>query len=124
MFTSAVKYRENDHTRVFGEQDGFQLAIAMIDIGTYNFDDLDGRELSEYLEITVKNYETSEDGGRGENLELHKCSDQEISFENSDVSKFHLASGEERKAIDALKTYFWCFDQSDLEIINDVDSLI
>ena len=54
LFTSAVKANYNDENRIFTEDDGFQIAIAVADGRTIpNYVDPLGRELHEYLEIVV-----------------------------------------------------------------------
>ena len=48
-FTSAEKVKFNDENRVFGEKDGFQMAIALVDNDTADFRDARGREQDEYI---------------------------------------------------------------------------
>ena len=54
LITTAVKANYNDENRIFTEEDGFQIAIAVGDSRTFpNFTDPFGREIHEYLEIVV-----------------------------------------------------------------------
>jgi len=43
-FTSAEKAKFNDQNRIFGEKDGFQMAIAVVDPNMPDFKDPKGRE--------------------------------------------------------------------------------
>ena len=50
LFTSQLKYRYNDATRIFKEKDGFQMAIAINDASDLSLSAAEG-----FLEIEVFN---------------------------------------------------------------------
>ena len=39
LHSSAEKVKFNDENRIFGEEDGFQLAIALVDFGNEDWSD-------------------------------------------------------------------------------------
>ena len=56
QFTSTLTHKQNDFRHKFTEQDGFQIAIAIVD--SYNADtdysDYSGRPLEEYAIIQIE----------------------------------------------------------------------
>ena len=57
LFTSAIKYRYNDDSRIFTEKDGFQMALAVIDQRTFpTYHDELNRELEDYTELKLFNF--------------------------------------------------------------------
>ena len=81
LFTSATKVRHHDQERVFTQNDGYALAFAVIDFATYpDNSDILGRELGEYLNVTVSNdsidYENGEFGSR--QIQIHRCEHEEL----------------------------------------------
>ena len=46
-----MRHKENDESRIFTEEDGFQIAIAVVDPRTRTGEDFQGRELEEYIEV-------------------------------------------------------------------------
>ena len=79
LFTSAIKYNANDESRLFGESDGFQLAIAIYDIinqpGQKN---KWNRDIEEYLKIKVKylekDFNNLDEQFISSELKIQKCS--------------------------------------------------
>ena len=53
LFTATTLKNFNDKSNAFTEEDGFQVAFAVIDSSTADYTDKAGRELSEYLEVIV-----------------------------------------------------------------------
>ena len=53
LFTATTLKNFNDKSNVFTEEDGFQVAFAVIDQNSADYTDVSGRKLSEYLEVTV-----------------------------------------------------------------------
>lgn len=52
VFTTTVEKNANEG-RIFDKEDGLQFAIAVIDFNGENFDDVEGREFNEYLNLGV-----------------------------------------------------------------------
>ena len=52
VFTTTVEKNANEG-RIFDKEDGLQFAIAVIDFNGENFDDVEGREFNEYLNLDV-----------------------------------------------------------------------
>ena len=55
-FTSTLKEKQHDFNDKFGEQDGFQVAVAILDYSTWDTDysDWSGRDLDEYAFIEIQ----------------------------------------------------------------------
>ena len=82
LFTSTLLKNYNYNTRYFKQDDGFQMAFAIIDYAGENGEDEANRDLSEYLEIEIWQTYFSETGDSKEDKQLsfHKCSDEELGF--------------------------------------------
>ena len=53
VFRSIIMSDYNDFSHKFTEDDGFQVAFAVIDFGTADYSDVAGRQLEEYLNVKV-----------------------------------------------------------------------
>ena len=83
LFTSTVMKNYNGYEDKFTEDDGLQIAFAVIDFETDDYSDVAGRQLEEYLEIEVSfatyNWEDP-DGITSKKvvIEHHPCTDAEL----------------------------------------------
>ena len=53
LFTFTTLTNHNQYDRKFTEDDGFQVAFAVVDYSFEDYSDVDGRLLADYLEINV-----------------------------------------------------------------------
>ena len=66
MFTTTTMARQNDFSRKFTEEDGFQVAFAVVDYASADYSDAKGRQLSDYLNVWIWLEEFNEDLPNGE----------------------------------------------------------
>ena len=81
LFTSTVLKGYNYNTRYFKQDDGFQLAFAIVDYAGDNGNDAWDRPLDDYLNVHIwQTYfsETGEDEKEDLYIDFHKCSDEEL----------------------------------------------
>ena len=108
---------QNDFSRKFTEDDGFQVAFAVIDNQSKDYSDVAGRQLEEYLKVKVSkqtfNYGTS-DGELVEIIEIehHACSDSELGLDDSGETKFNKIVEESLQELKNTKHLMRCFDHS------------
>ena len=70
------------------------MAFAVVDYAADNFQDSQGRNLEDYLNVTVTLVELSEEDEENGNpedikIETHKCTDEELGLDGSGKSKFY-----------------------------------
>ena len=53
LFTLTTLTNHNQYDRKFTEDDGFQVAFAVVDYSNDELSDVDGRLLADYLEVYV-----------------------------------------------------------------------
>ena len=115
LFTSTIMKNYNDYSRKFTEDDGFQLAFAVIDYQTDDLTDVAGRQLEEYLRVKLSwsNINFTEDEFEFIEIEHHPCSDSELGLDDSGDSKFSpmIDEGTLKELTDA-KHLWRCFDHS------------
>ena len=80
IFTQSVIQDYYDDTHNFSFDDGFRFAFAITDSRTADFSDPQGRDFSEFIEITADqyNYQDNEDGVTElsmEPIDIHLCSE-------------------------------------------------
>ena len=116
LFTSTILKKENDKSRVFTQEDGFQIAFAVVDDSTKDYSDRAGRLLSEYLEVTVSQsyYDSysNENAYTSTPLKTHPCTEAELGLDNAGNSKFYPIIEEDREDLMKAKPFFMCFDHS------------
>ena len=123
MYTSIIKHNYNDFSDKFTEEDGFQLAFAVIDFGTGNYSDVGGRQLDEYLKVKVT--QVNVDASSGEpnfeaiNIEHHACSEAELGLDDSGDSKFGPILETDLQQLKMAQPHMRCFDHSQVVIAND-----
>ena len=86
--------RQNDFSRKFTQEDGFQVAFAVIDYGSDDFTDVKGRNLTDYLYPNVELIELNEEDQENPNpepinMEYHICTDAELGLDGEGNSKFY-----------------------------------
>ena len=100
LFTTSTLSNYNDFSRNFTQDDGFQVAFAVVDYQTDDWSDVAGRQLEEYLEIYVSAYYFSRSGEEFKTetlyIEHHPCSDVELGFDDNGESKFNPLIDEEK----------------------------
>ena len=69
LFTTTVMARQNDFSRKFTQEDGFQVAFAVIDYASYDFTDVYGQNLTDYIYPYVYLYENNEEDQENSNPE-------------------------------------------------------
>ena len=118
LFTATTLKKFNDKSNAFTEEDGFQVAFAVIDQNTADYTDKAGRELSEYLEVTVSLGEYDESNSENKysitTIQTHPCTEAELGLDDSGTSKFESIIEEDRELIVKTKPLFQCFDQADV----------
>ena len=53
---------------------------------------------------------------------MHKCSEEELGLTDSNDSKFYPIMEEMKLTVERMKSIFYCFDQSQVKIMNDSSS--
>ena len=88
----------------------------MVDLNTEDYSDKAGRELSEYLEVTVSqdSYDELSSGEQFKSkiIPTHPCTDAELGLDDSGNSMFEPIIEEERNLLVKSKPFFQCFDHS------------
>ena len=115
LFTTSTEKQKN-FNRVFTEQDGFQIAIAVPDFTPEEteeyYQDMKGRKLEEWITIEANFIKCTFDSCDYTDLELHKCTDEELGLDDKGNSKFYPTSEQDKKVFLTMKSIFMCFDQS------------
>ena len=127
QFTSTKTHKQHDFSDKFTEQDGFQIALAIIDLSNIDdhYLDNEGRPLEEYANIEIRASGWNITGEyEGEELKYHPCTDEELGLDSSSNSKFYPIHGEDLDTVEKARASFICFDQSELEIANQFDSAV
>ena len=98
------------------------MAFAIVDYAGENYEDNKKRELSDYLKISIWQTFFSETGEQKDDKELsfHKCSDEELGLVSGETqSKINPISSSDLETVKLFKHLFYCFDQSEVELLND-----
>ena len=94
LFSTTVLKNANAD-RVFTAEDGFNIAIAVIETSSSDLIGAQGRNIEEYLEIVAEQYtwDHKEEILEFISLEPHPCTKEELGFSGSeDSKKFNLSS--------------------------------
>ena len=125
LFTSTLQVKANDYERKFTQDEGFQVAFAVIDADTDDFSDVLGRKLEDYLQVKLVQEHYNDDPKKQREkivITPHPCTDAELGLDDSGTSKFYSIPDEDRETLLALKPYFQCFDHKDVVLSNDWSS--
>ena len=79
VFTTSIEKNANDGV-VFTQEDGFQMAFAIIDYGSDDGEDINGKQIDDYIKVTVDILEVDDLAQTATltRLETHTCSDEEL----------------------------------------------
>ena len=79
VFTTSIEKNANEGV-VFTQEDGFQMAFAIIDSGSDDGEDINGLRIDDYIKVTVEALDISDSGKNYTRivLETHTCSDEEL----------------------------------------------
>ena len=113
LFTTTLE-KEANADRIFTAEDGLQFAIGIIDYGSDDFEDMEGRNFNNYLYLWVEMEYYAEDDTtivpEDFELETHRCTDEELGLSDTSSSKFYAHSKSSLVAIQGRSHVFHCFD--------------
>lgn len=116
LFTTTNE-KDSNANRIFTADDGLQFAIGIIDYGTEDYTDVEGRNFDEYLELYVYNWyftqDTSAEVPESFEIKSHICTEEELGLlesSDSNSSKFYPHSESGLSAIKERSQVFHCFD--------------
>ena len=112
-FVSAKLTRYFDDGFTFTEENGFQMAFAVIDWESDDGSDAYERPLEEYLEVELL-LETLIDNETQDPIKvpLHQCTKSELGLTEDGTSKFYPINPELKKDLELYYERFFCFDNT------------